>query len=219
MQLFFSILFGALFVLIVWIAYGYFAVRGVEEPSYRVIEVREEYEIRVYEPMLVAETTVEGDYRNALNRGFVPLADYIFGNNTAKSSIAMTVPVTEARTEVDSEKLAMTIPVLEREEGTQMRTIAFVLPASYTLDTIPQPNNTRVTVRRIPGQTVAVRAFGWIPTDRRVAEQKSILNQALAHDGIMPVGGVQSALYNPPWTPPFMLRNEVLVSIDYETKE
>jgi hypothetical protein len=80
-----------------------------EEPKYTILHRQEGYEIREYDPAVIAEVVVEGPYRYAMNRGFNLLADYIFGNNRRRDSIPMTKPVTAA------ERIPMTTPVMASE--------------------------------------------------------------------------------------------------------
>ncbi|MBI4158504.1 MAG: heme-binding protein, partial [Candidatus Yanofskybacteria bacterium] len=98
-------------ILLVWTAVSYFFDRSIKTPEYTVVKKSAGYEIRSYKPYITAQVEVSGTYDEALNQGFRVLADYIFGNNTKQTGIAMTAPVTEA----ESEKMAMTAPVMEKE--------------------------------------------------------------------------------------------------------
>ncbi len=129
------IIFGLVTVLGLWTIGSHIAVRSLEEPSYIVLEKRDGYEIRQYDSYIVAETEITSTYNQALNGGFSRIADYIFGNNTSKTSIAMTAPVLETT----SEKIAMTVPVTTTIGESQTRNVSFVLPSKYTLDTLPAP--------------------------------------------------------------------------------
>lgn len=171
---------GALIIgLVVWVAGSYAVVWSIEEPSYTVIEKRDGYEIRKYAPYIKAETTVTGTYDEATSQGFRIIADYIFGNNTAKESISMTTPVLESPKASASEKIAMTTPVLETATGNADRTIAFVLPSKYSLSTLPRPNNDAVRLIEIPERTVAALRFTWYPTETRVTAKKTAARKLL----------------------------------------
>jgi len=106
----------------------------------------------------------------------------------------------------------MTAPVTATIEGEQ-HTIAFVMPRSYTLATLPVPTDSRVTLATVPETTMAVMRFSWVRTNSRVEEKKQELLKALARDTVTVTGEVQYAGYNAPWTPPWMTRNEVMVPI------
>lgn len=154
-------------------------MRNIEEPSYTVVEKRDGYEIRDYSAYIVAEVEVTGSRNEGLNQGFRLLADYIFGNNTKSTPIAMTAPVAESV----SEPVAMTAPVMEQGSG-DMRRVTFFMPSKYTLETLPKPNNAAVKLREVPGHRVAVMRFSWYATDSRVARLQSQLVDALKRDSI-----------------------------------
>jgi len=203
-------IFGTLLLLvIVWTLGSYLVVRSIEEPTYSVLEKKVGYEIRQYAPYIIAETEVTGTYDEATNEGFRIIADYIFGNNTAKESIAMTTPVLENQ----SQKIAMTTPVLNTLAEDETRMISFVLPSQYTLDTLPLPNNPRVQITPVDSRTVAVLRFTWYATAERVNAKKQELLERLAKDNLSVIGDVQVARYNPPLSMPLMLRNEIIIPI------
>jgi effector-binding domain-containing protein len=194
---------------IVWSAWGYFSSR-VEHTQYSVVESKKDYEIRLYPAHIVAETTVTGTYQEALNQGFRIVAGYIFGGNTKKEKIAMTTPVVEKT--FTSESIAMTAPVMATMEG-ESHVIAFGMPRSYTLETLPIPTDSRVRIVTIPEKKMAVIRFSWSRTPARVELKKQQLLLALKNDTLTTIGEPQYAGYNAPWTPPWMTRNEVLVEI------
>lgn len=192
-----------------WTVGSYVVVRNLEEPAYTVVEKRSGYEIREYAPYITAETDISGTYEEALNGGFSLIADYIFGNNTTQTSISMTAPVLEST----SETIAMTVPVATTIAEDKARTVSFVLPAKYTLESLPVPNNPKVVLREVPARTVAALGFSWYATEDRVAKKKVQLEAALAADGLVVAGATQVAQYNPPFSMPLTRRNEILVPI------
>ena len=102
-------LIGSLAVLLLFAALWGSIVSNVEQPKYRVVESESNIEVRDYAPIIVAETEVSGERREAIRKGFRIIADYIFGNNTAAKKVPMTAPVVQQ----GSEKIAMTEPVPE----------------------------------------------------------------------------------------------------------
>ena len=201
----------ALVLLGIWIVGSYLAIQGLEEPAYTVIEKKNGYEIRQYESYIIVEVDVEGKYDDALNDGFRIIADYIFGNNTKQTSIAMTAPVSEERKV--SEKIAMTVPVIDETSDNETHLVSFVMPSKYTLETLPKPNNSRVKIREVPATKVAALSFTWYATDSRVAMKKQQLQEMLSNDGIEAVSLARIAQYNPPLSFPLMRRNEILIDI------
>ncbi|MDA9128885.1 heme-binding protein [Candidatus Gracilibacteria bacterium] len=223
---FFSILF-ILFVilLVVWILGSYFSVKNLEEPTYKILTKKDGYEIRQYDPYIVAEVQVSGNQREALNTGFKYLAGYIFGGNSKQDSIQMTTPVTETNTsekidmtvpvmETESEKISMTAPVLETAGSDDRRIVQFTMPSKYTLESLPQPDSEEVKLREIPAKKVAVLSFTGYVTEKKVQAIKRELQNKLFESEITPIGNMTSAQYNPPLSFPFTRRNEILVEVE-----
>ena len=205
------VLIGIVVLIVLWTLGSYLVVRTIEKPAYTIIENRDGYEVRKYESYIVAETKVSGNRQEAVTTGFQIIADYIFGNNVSKKGIAMTAPVLESQV---SEKISMTSPVLSTESTAGERVIAFVLPSAYTLETLPIPNNTAVTLREVPAHTVAALTFTWYATPSRIEKKKEELISLLERDNVMPKGDIQVAQYNPPLSMPLMLRNEIIIPIE-----
>lgn len=192
---------------------------AIEEPNYQVLEQQAPFELRAYQPIIIAETVVSGDMDEASSVGFKIIADYIFGNNTAKigdrNKISMTAPVTMevAQAKDQSEKVRMTAPVTMAQSDGQWR-MHFVMPSQYTIETLPTPNNDLVKLRELPAQRYAVIRFSWLAGEEKVVQKTAELMHWLATKKINPIGNPQLARYNPPWTLPFLRRNEVMVAID-----
>jgi effector-binding domain-containing protein len=186
----------------------------VEQADYTVVKKMNGYELREYPAHIVAQTIVEGSYDESMSAGFRIVAGYIFGGNTKKESIAMTAPVVAQKGEVNkvSESIAMTAPVMATKEG-DSQTISFGMPRSYTLETLPTPNDSRVKIVMIPAKKYAVMRFSWYRSDARVKRMQEKLLLALVRDGVATGGSIAYAGYNAPWTPPWMTRNEVLVEL------
>ena len=196
--------------LLLWTIGSWIVINKIEEPKYKVLSKENGYEIRLYEPYLIAETTVSGNYRESLRKGFGNIADYIFGNNTVSEKIAMTAPVIEK--EDFSQKIAMTVPVINKGDSKE-RKISFVMPSKYTLQTIPKPNSDLVELKEIPEQKVAVLKYTWYSNEKRVENKKRELADNLVNDKVEVTGDFYTAFYNPPLSMPLLLRNEVLVEI------
>jgi effector-binding domain-containing protein len=184
------------------------AMAKIETPTYQVIQRVEKIEAREYAPMIVAETEVAGERSKAINSGFRILADYIFGNNAPGQSIAMIAPVIQQK----GAKIAMTAPVSQTRDGDFWK-VRFAMPPSYTLETLPKPNNPAIKIISIPGhRTVAIRFSGFW-TDRNLRENLEELEAFIQTQGLKASGDPIYAFYNPPWTLPFFRRNEVLYNL------
>ena len=183
-------------------------VSNVEHPKYALVERSGAIEIRDYAPMIVAETEVTGERREAISKGFRLIADYIFGNNTAAQKVPMTAPVTQQ----SGEKIAMTAPVTQQGNGNSWL-VRFVMPSGYTMDTLPKPNNPAVELKKIPTTRYAVIRFSGMGSEGSLKSHTKRLTDFLGAKKLTPLSPPTYAFYNPPWTLPFLRRNEVLVEI------
>jgi hypothetical protein len=200
-------------LIILWILYGYFSIRNIEKPSYTTTKTIEStIEIRKYEPMIIAEATVNGPYDKAINNGFRIIADYIFGNNTSDTPISMTSPVVQ-EPKKQSGKIAMTTPVLQEATDNDQFTISFVMPSEYSMKTIPKPNTEKITLREVPSRTLGVIQFSGLWTSGKAKKYTETLRKSLEGNGYTPQSKVEFARYNPPWTPPWMRRNEIWIEL------
>lgn len=188
--------------------------QAAEEPPHTVTFSDGAIEIRDYAPMILAEVEVTGDMADAGNRGFRPLANFIFGDNTrpegfSGADIAMTAPVIQAR----PEKIAMTSPVTQSRSDNETWRVAFVMPAEWTMDTLPRPNDARVNIRELPVRRVAAIRFSGGPNEKKFEAKAQELSEYLHKQGYEIAGEPVYARYDPPWTPTFLRRNEVLIEI------
>jgi hypothetical protein len=185
-----------------------------EEPSYEVLEQQDEYEVRGYEPYLVAEVDVEGDFGEAGNKAFRLLAAYIFGDNQTEEKMSMTAPV-ESRPREEGVRMSMTAPVTSTASASDEYTYAFVMERKYTLDTLPQPRDPRIRLEEQAARVMAVRRYSGRWTEGNYRKNEAKLMEALSADGRRPIGAPILARYNSPFTPWFMRRNEVMVEIEW----
>ena len=186
-------------------------VSNVEQPEYEVVESQGAIEIRDYAPMIVAEVSVPGDREKAIGDGFRLIADYIFGNNVSAQEVAMTAPVIQQA----GEKIAMTAPVTQRGGG-DVWMVRFVMPSEYSLHTLPRPNNAQVTLKELAGKRFAVIRFSGRARGKSLEEQTRKLEAYIEARNLQAVSEPTYAFYNPPWTLPFLRRNEIMLEIDQD---
>jgi hypothetical protein len=189
---------------------------AIEEPAYRLIESDGSFELRQYAPQVVVETRVEGGFESAGNVAFGRLFRYISGNNVAQQKIAMTAPVTQSGDAPRGEKIAMTAPVSQVADGKAFR-VAFVLPAEYSLETAPKPLDPTVQVRKVPARLVAAWRYSGRWTEANYTDNERQLREAMKQRGLHGSGEPILARYNPPFTPWFMRRNEILIPVEQGT--
>ncbi|MDP3492097.1 MAG: heme-binding protein [Hyphomonadaceae bacterium] len=184
------------------------ATTGVEEPAFDLVLSDGDFEVRDYAPTILAETTVEGDAVGSRFAGFGPLADYIFAKDRKGEEIAMTAPVTQA----PREKIEMTAPVTQKTEAGKW-TVGFTMPAGYTMETLPKPGNPAVKLLEQPGRKMAVLSFSGTAGNSRMEAVRKELLAKVAAAGLVTKGEPVFAFYDPPWTLPFLRRNEVMIEI------
>ena len=185
-------------------------IRNAPEPEYQVLLRDGEFEIRTYPSLWVAETLVDANYTEAGSVGFKRLAGYIFGGNTRREQMAMTTPVIR---EADGEEIAMTAPVLQQTEGRQWR-MAFVMPASYSLETLPIPLDADISLKQLPAKKVAVLQYSGALSEGVIARNSQKLLDWLTQRSLKPLSPTRSAAYDPPWTIPILRRNEIHVDLE-----
>ena len=185
-------------------------VMAIEEASYTVERKQGRFELRDYAPQTVAETVVDGCLEDAGNRAFNRLFRYIAGDNQSRAQIAMTAPVGQERS---GEKIAMTAPVLQ--EGLDSRwTVSFMMPASYSLETLPEPDDASVALRAIPARRMAAIRYRGFWSEKNYRRNLVALETWIKEQGVEPVGTPVWARYNPPFTPWFLRRNEILIPVE-----
>jgi effector-binding domain-containing protein len=180
----------------------------VEQPAYTVVQSFGDVEVRDYPAMIVAEVEVAGERKPAINAGFRLIADYIFGNNSPATKIPMTAPVTQQA----GEEIAMTAPVSQQSVG-ELWTVRFVMPSRYSLEALPKPNNPSVKLVPLPAERFAAIRFSGLADDEALARYKQRLLNRISEERLTAEGEAIMSFYNPPWTLPFLRRNEIMVKL------
>lgn len=189
-----------------------FGVRSsYEQAPYTVVDrLGEAIEVRRYPPQVVAEAVVSAsDEKSGRGKAFRLLFDYISGANTGQAKVAMTTPVETTQ----AEKIAMTVPVESQAPAAGQYAMRFFLPAAYTLDTAPRPTDSNVQILEVPERTLAVLQFTGSTGRENVARHRSQLERAIENSRWHPAGEPTALFYAPPWTVPFLRRNEVAAPV------
>lgn len=184
-------------------------VMATEEPPFTVERKHGEFEVRDYPPLIVAEVAVTGNRKDAAGKGFRLLAGYIFGGNTRRQKIAMTAPVTQSPV---GETIAMTAPVMQTG-GEGGWAIQFIMPRGSTLETLPRPNNRKVQLHALAARRIAVVRFSGLARQDDVTARTLALSRFVTAQRLETVGPPSLAQYDPPWTPWFMRRNEMMIPV------
>ena len=201
-------------ILIVFISgCSVFGINSVEEAGYQVLKKDHSFELRRYQALLVVETQVDADFEEAGGLAFDRLFGYISGNNEQKSKIAMTAPVIARQNDSgQGEKINMTAPVFEERNDGGWRYM-FVLPASYSIETAPTPLDPEVKLSVIPEKKVAVNRYTGFWNEKVMNEKMQQLDDWIAANDLVTASKPRWAGYNPPWTIPFLRRNEVMIDV------
>jgi len=187
-------------------------IRTAPEPAFTVEQSGPDVEIRRYEPMVVASTSVKGDFEAAGETAFQPLFEYISGANDAKQEIPMTAPVV-ALADEPSQRIPMTAPVIASRKDNQWQ-YQFVLPADMSVATAPEPTNPAVKIDARPARKMAVWQFSGLLTEAKKNKNIAHLENWLKEQDRTSIGEPLIASYDPPWTIPWFRRNEVMIEIN-----
>jgi len=189
---------------------GVMDAMAIEEASYTVVDSDNNFELRDYDPYLLAETVVEGNLEEAGDKAFNRLFRYISGANRSREKIAMTAPVSQ---QPKGEKIKMTAPVGQQrvEEGWA---VSFMMPAAYTLETLPEPEDPAITLRQVPAHRMAAVRYSGFWSEKGYLRNKRELESWIQEKGLAIAGDPVWARYNPPFMPWFLRRNEVLIPVE-----
>jgi len=210
------------------IIFGAMDAMAIEEAAYTVFRKENNFEIRDYAPHILAETVVEGDFEEAGNKAFTRLFRYISGENRSRDKVAMTAPVSQ---EPMGQKIQMTAPVSQEPMGQKIQmttpvgqrsvqdrwSVSFMMPASYTMETLPAPEDPKVMLRQVPARRMAAVRYSGFWSEKNYLRYKLELESWIHEKGFTIVGDPLWARYNAPFTLWFMRRNEILIPVDKGT--
>ncbi|MBM7067069.1 heme-binding protein [Actibacterium sp. 188UL27-1] len=169
--------------------------KGYEIPTYSVQQADGPFEVRLYEPHLVAEVAKGGSRNQAASSGFRTLAKFIFGGNSADESIAMTAPVSQ-------------IP------GKNGWLVRFAMPSQYDMEALPKPMDDTVRIVEVPGDRQATIQFSGRWNSAKLREKEQALRAWMAERGLTAAGSVRYYFYDDPFTMPWNRRNEVAIAVN-----
>lgn len=201
-------LFGGVLILFIIIAGD--TAMAYEEPTFTIVKKYDNFELRRYEEYIVAEASVTGNFKDAGNKGFRMLFNYISGNNRTKREVDMTAPVSQ---EELSQKIEMTVPVSQEKIG-QRWIITFLMPSRFTIDTLPEPLDANVHLRKVPSKLIAALRYSGTWSEKRYERKKRELLDLLQKNNLRPEGNPILARYNSPFSLWFLRRNEVLIEVE-----
>jgi len=202
-------------VLILLSGCSMFGKLGVKIAPYRVIKSdnQQKIDLRHYEKIVLVSAPMDG-MDSGRNSAFSKLFGYISGKNTASSKISMTAHVLLENADKNAGvEIPMTVPVF-MEDASDHAKMSFVLPATYTLDSAPVPQDPDVKLDEIKDYTVAAIIFSGLLSADNIAKQRTMLEAWIQGNGYKITGAYKVAGYNPPFTIPALRRNEVLIPVE-----
>ena len=204
---------GGLGITAIGAAVAFAQYRDIEKPAYDVVMADGDFEVRQYEPMIVAEVTHTGTREEVRGKSFRRLAAYIFGNDRPDGGeeIAMTSPVMTERVD-QNEPIAMTSPVMTEATGEGEWRMRFVMPSKFTMETLPTPPSD-ISLTEVDGRRMAAVQFSGNAGEGDLAKWEAELTRWVAEQGLEPVGRVEYAFYDAPMVPGPLRRNEVMVEV------
>jgi hypothetical protein len=111
----------------------------------------------------------------------------------------------------------MTTPVFMSGDESHAA-MAFVMPASLKTDQVPKPMDKSITIREVSADRFAVLSFSGGHNVKNEAEALAQLKTWMATEGLSVLSPPVFAYFDPPWTPQFLRRNEVMVRTKADLK-
>jgi SOUL heme-binding protein len=184
-------------------------MKRTKEPEFSILQDHGSIQVRQYKPMLVAEIALTGSREASLKEGFQALAGYIFGHNLPHDTVEMTAPVIQQKT------IKVRSPVIQQETGGEkdVWVIRFVMPDKYTLEALPKPVDCRIKLLEVPQRQFVVIHFSGFAMARNLSQHLDKLEAYVRKVRVKTRGAPLFAFYNPPWTLPFLRRNEIMLEI------
>ena len=167
---------------------------GYESAPYTTVKTDGAFEVRDYPEIVVATATMKNGNNNQ-NSGFMSLFRYISGKNEAEQKIAMTTPVFS-------------------KTGGDLQEMSFVLPEEVAKDGAPKANNDNIAVSKRQAGRFAVYRYSGRWTEARDKKARQTLAKWAKDQDLTLTSVMEKASYDPPFTPPFMRRNEILARLD-----
>jgi len=198
------------------------AADDIESPKFEIELSDDNAELRRYAPMIAAEVQViADDIDTAGSMGFMPLANYIFGNNNPGEKVDMTAPVTTSLVTKrgslrggDGQKIEMTAPVMTAPDKGGVYTVRFMMPSKWTMETLPAPVDERVSLVQVPDQYVVVAGFTGPKKQASIDAAELSIGAFVAANGLTPTGSMVLAGYSAPFVPDAQKKWEVHLKVE-----
>ena len=170
-----------------------------QRQEFRVIRTYKDFEIREYEPCVIAEVKVSAHYSDATSAAFGSLFRYISKGNKGSEKIAMTAPVIAA----------------QKDETSKANEwfVSFVMPAGSNIGHLPHPNDPQVILRELGKETCIATSFRGRATAELSKEKSDKLRADALRENISLSEETRICRFDPPFKPGFMQYNEIVIPI------
>jgi hypothetical protein len=167
--------------------------------EFRVLETFRDFEIREYQPCVIAEVAVPAEYSEASSRAFSSLFGYISSGNKNSEKISMTAPVISAQKPTES--------------GPETWYVSFVMPAGSRFENMPKPNDAKVILRDLDSEMCVAQSFRGKATAELSKKMEEQLRAAGARENLTLSAETRICRFDPPFKPGFLQYNEIVIPI------
>lgn len=186
--------------------------RPGEEALYATLEIENNFEVRMYEPLIIAQAATEGPYLMATRASYNKLTAYVSGNNQARQTISVNPPITVADG-AKAPRIELTLPYYEENvNGVWLTSVA--LPEVYSLATLPKPVDDSITFKVLPRLKVAVIKFQGYRSENLITRKAEALDTWARQKNLKPSSAARSVIYDSPWAIPMIRRHEVHINVE-----
>jgi hypothetical protein len=166
--------------------------------EFRVIRTYEDFELREYQPCVIAEVKVSAGYSSAASVAFGSLFNYISKGNKTSQKIAMTAPVIAAQKADTSEDEWF---------------VSFVMPSGSTFGHLPDPNDPNVVLRDLDTENCIAMSFRGRATEEKSEQMAKRLRAAAAKENMSLSTETRICRFDPPFKPGLLQYNEIVIPV------
>jgi hypothetical protein len=196
-------------IFIYTIILGSTGAMAIEEAAYKSIFNEKIFEIRKYEPHLLAEVEINGDFEEVGSKAFKKLFRYISGENISQKKIEMTAPVSQVQ---GSKNVSMTSPIIQKEHNGKW-VVSFMMPSNFTINKLPRPKDSDIQLRKASSSYRASVKYSGSWSEKNYLQYLGLLNEWVSKQKLKVIGKPIWARYDAPYVPWFFRRNEILIPI------
>jgi hypothetical protein len=170
-----------------------------QRQEFRVLETYKDFEIREYQPCVIAEVKVSAELSAASSKAFSSLFNYISKGNSSSEKISMTAPVIASQ--------------MAGQTAADSWNISFVMPAGSNINQMPDPNDAQVTLRELGTEVCVALGFRGKATAELSEREAKRLRLAATREKLVLSDEIRICRFDPPFKPGFLQRNEIVIPV------